>query len=64
MEFIWPKDSFVLPTKHEEHNGGLWPMYVYNYGIACDQIKYRVIIYDIEKRHLDFESSLEYKSEL
>ena len=48
MEFIYPLEEHLNPTKNEEDNNGFFPFYIYDHGLSCGQIKYSIFIFDTD----------------
>ena len=35
-------------TGNEKDNFGLWPMYIYNVGLECDEVKYVILFVQLK----------------
>ena len=47
---IEPTDEYLKQTINEGDNNGLWPLYIYNYGLKCSDISYNLFIHEVKDR--------------
>ena len=50
MKMIRPINDYLNNTVNEGDNKGLWPMYIYNYGLNCSDITYTIFLHTVTDR--------------
>ena len=50
MKFIEPPLKNKASSSQEEDLNGLWPLYIYNYGLSCQDIFYDLFIHTVNDK--------------